>query len=75
LVDGLGIGDATGLGVVAGLGLGRSVSVVPDELLPRLPRMASAVPHPAISTISPTTAAMMSIHGVRWTGAVGPLGA
>jgi hypothetical protein len=75
-MDGLGIGEATGLGVVAGLGLGTSVMVVPDvPVAPRLPRMASAVPHPAIRTTSPTTAATISIHGVRWIGATGPVGA
>jgi hypothetical protein len=30
---------------------------------------ATAVPHPAMTTIKTTTAAMIEVHGVRWTGA------
>jgi len=71
-------GVAIGVGVTAGLGLGRSEIVVPEVLLPELERppiRASAVPHPAISTIRATTPAMISIHGVRCTPAPGALGA
>jgi hypothetical protein len=41
----------------------------------RLPRIASAVPHPAIKTTSATTPAMINIHGVRCTGAPALVGA
>jgi hypothetical protein len=74
--DGVGIGDPTALGEPTGLGLGTSVIVVPDVLLfgDRLPMMASAVPTPAMRRTRTTTPAMISIHGVRWTGAGGPDG-
>src|SRR5712692_7908314 len=45
------VGDATGLGVVAGVGLGRSAIPPPGVVEPRLPRIARAVPVPATSTM------------------------
>src|SRR3981081_4753142 len=63
-------GDATGLGEPAGVGLGTSPAI-PELGLALLPRRAIDVPQPAMTTTRPTTAAMMSIHGVRWTGAWG----
>jgi len=44
---------------------------MPELELALLPRSAIAVPQPAITTTRPTTAAMMSIHGVRWTATGG----
>jgi hypothetical protein len=75
--SGADVGDAMGVGVTPGVGLGSSVPTPGPELLavPRLPRIASAVPHPAIKTVSATTAAMISIHGVLCTGATGAAGA
>ena len=64
------VGEATGLGDPCGVGLVSSPTrdpPVPDEL--RLPRIAIAVPNPAINTVSSRTAAMMNIQGVRWTAA------
>src|SRR5256885_6230375 len=70
------VGDATGLGEVAGVGLGTSAMPPPDVLFVlRLPRIARAVPQPAITTVRATTPAMISIHGVRCTGTVAPVGA
>jgi NADH:ubiquinone oxidoreductase subunit E len=40
-------------------------------MLALLVRRATAVPHPAMTTMSTTTAAMMIVHGVRCTGACG----
>jgi hypothetical protein len=70
------VGEATGDGLTAGVGLGTS-GVPTDPVMdaePLLPKMASAVPQPAMSTTSATTPAMISIQGVRWTGAVAPTG-
>src|SRR5438309_10546240 len=70
------VGDPTGLGDPGGDGLASwlptPVPLVPDEL--RLPMTASAVPNPAIKTVRARTAAMISIHGVRCTGAATPCG-
>ena len=70
-----GLGEAIGLGVTPGVGLGTSVPMPdPPKFELRLPRIASAVPHPAISSVSATMPAMISSHGVRWAGGVGPTG-
>ena len=69
------VGEATGLGEVKGVGLGSSAMPPPvAPCPPRLPRTASAVPHPAINTTRATTPAMISIHGVRCTGVAIPAG-
>src|SRR2546427_10981848 len=66
----VGVGVGTGLGEPAGLGLGS----IPAEplLFARLPRIANAVPHPAISTTSTTNALMMKTQGVPGTRSRGP---
>ena len=67
------VGEATGLGVVAGVGLGTSAMPPPARLAePRLPRIARAVPPPAISTMRATTTAIINVHGVRWAGTADP---
>jgi hypothetical protein len=55
----------TGLGVPAGEGLGKTPALVWFLAL----RNAYAVPQPAMTTIRPRTALMISTQGVRWTGA------
>ena len=68
------VGEPTGVGVTPGAGLvsGLPIPEPPGEL--RLPMTASAVPNPAIKTVRARTPAMISIHGVRWTGAATPEG-
>src|SRR5882762_221134 len=63
-------GEATGLGDPAGLGLGTS-DEIPSVRVALPPSRAIAVPQPAMTTISATTAPMIRTHGVRWTGACG----
>ena len=70
-----GAGDLAGigLGVPAGVGLGRSVAGPAELLWPEFLalKMATAVPHaPSINT-NPTTAPMTTAHDVRWTGVCG----
>jgi hypothetical protein len=62
------VGEATGLGEPAGVGLGTSAVMLPLTLALPLLRRAIAVPHPAMSTIRANIAARMRTHGVRWTG-------
>jgi hypothetical protein len=64
------VGEAMGLGDVAGDGLGRP-ETPPLTLNPPPPRSAIAVPQPAITRIRTTTALMMRTHGVRCTAAWG----
>ena len=67
---GVAVGEAIGLGVPAGDGLGnRPVEFAWLEF--RLLRNAYAVPAPAMITIRPITALTMRTHGVRWTGGCG----
>src|SRR2546427_10937554 len=74
VAPGFEVGEATGVGVTPGAGLvsGLPIPEPPGEL--RLPMTASAVPNPAINTVRARTPAMISIHGVRWTGAATPDG-
>src|ERR1700694_126094 len=69
------VGDAMGLGVTPGVGLGRSP--VPELAvgLGWLTIRASAVPPPARTTTSATTADTIIVRDVRWTGTGAPYGA
>ena len=66
--DGVAVGEGSGDGEPAGLGLDSDLKL--DAVWVFLPNVvnASTVPHPAMITTRPTIAAMMIIHGVRWTG-------
>jgi hypothetical protein len=74
---GVGMGDVIGVGEPAGVGLGTPVpSPVEVVWLAFLElNTASAVPHPAMTTTNPTTAAMIITHGARWTGGCAAPGA
>jgi hypothetical protein len=63
--DGSGDFDGMGLGVPAGVGLGRSTAVVGVAFL--LLSSANAVPQAPITKTRPTTAPTIKTHGVRWT--------
>src|SRR6266567_414912 len=66
-------GEGIGDGDPAGVGLGSPCWMFAVGVLFWLPireaRTAIPVPRAAMITISATTAAMMIIHGARWTGA------
>jgi hypothetical protein len=65
------VGDAIGLGVVAGVGLGKPAIPPLGVKPPPPPSSAIAVPQPAITTTRPTIALMIKTHGVRCTAAGG----
>ena len=64
--DGIGDFDGIGVGVPAGVGLGKSTAVVWVPFL--LLRSANAVPQAPITSTRPTTAPTIMSHGMRWTG-------
>src|SRR5215831_13677863 len=71
------VGEATGLGDKPGVGLGMTSTIPPLDGAcdARLPRRANPAPTPAMTTVRIRTPAMISVHGVRWTGTGAPAGA
>src|SRR6266849_2850356 len=65
----IGLCDAIGLGLPAGVGLGKPIPAELDwpDLLAL--KMANAVPHAPMTSTRPTTALRIITHGARWTGA------
>jgi hypothetical protein len=64
---GVEMGEAIGVGEPAGVGLGTPVPIPVEVVWLAFLELktASAVPHPAMTTTSPTTAAMIITHGAR----------
>jgi hypothetical protein len=59
------VGVTIGLGEPPGVGLGNPVIPPLKLTTPRLPSSATAVPQPAMTMTSPTTALTINVHGVR----------